>query len=170
MIYQIIYHLTNFLRWDITKKVRGKYYSHLLSFAGSDLRIAENVVIFNPKMVSIGDNCYLGTGVQLYAWNERIIIGNNVLIAAGVKMITRKHKFTSMDVPISNQGYTNAPILIGDNVWIGFQVIILPGVKIGENSIIGAGAVITHDVERNTIVAGVPARPIQRRTPESVIK
>jgi maltose O-acetyltransferase len=78
-------------------------------------------------------------------------------------MITRKHGFARTDVTISDQGYTHAPIKIEDDVWVGFQAIILPGVTIGRGSIVGAGAVVTKDVPPYTVVVGVPARPLRQR-------
>ena len=162
-LYKTIYRLSTINRLDVIKRLRGRYYSGLMAEAGKNLRVSDGVRINNPQTVSVGDNCYLGAGVQLYAWNERIIIGNNVLIAAGVRMITRKHDFSIVDVPISSQGYTNLPIIIEDDVWIGFQSTVLPGVKIKQGSIIGAGAVVTKDVEPFTIVGGVPARLIRER-------
>ncbi len=161
---RFIYRLSNLHRLELLKKLRGWHYSSLLAHAGSNLRIAEGVIIYNPSMVSVGDNCYIGTGAQLYPWNEKITIGDNVLIAAGVRMITRKHGFAEAVRPMSEQGYDNAPIVIEDDVWIGFQAIVLPNVTIGRGSIVGAGAVVTRDVEPFSIVGGVPARLIRKRS------
>lgn len=161
--HRLLHRFFNWPRWDVVKSLRGWHYRNLVARAGEHLRVATNVKIANPKNVSIGDDCYLGDGVQLYAWNEKISIGNHVLIAAGAKMITRKHGFADIQAPISEQGYTNAPITIEDDVWIGFQAIILAGVTIGKGSIIGAGAVVTKNVEPYSIVGGVPAKLIRKR-------
>jgi acetyltransferase-like isoleucine patch superfamily enzyme len=147
------------------KRLRGWHYGNLLAAAGENLRVTAGVKLANPRHIYVGDNCYLGDGVQLYAWNETITIGNNVLIAAGVQMITRKHGFADIESPIAEQGYVHAPITIGDDVWIGFRAIILSGVTIGEGSIVGAGAVVTKDVAPYSIVGGVPARLIRKRVP-----
>jgi maltose O-acetyltransferase len=163
---RLLYRISNLRRLDSVKRLRGWYYSGLLAQAGVNLRIAEEVVIHNPGMVSVGDNCFLATGVQLYPGNERITIGNNVMIAAGVRLITRKHGFGDIERPMSEQRYTSAPIIIEDDVWIGFQAIILPGVTIGRSSIVGAGAVVTRDVEPLSIVVGVPAHLLRRRLVE----
>ncbi|MFZ0549039.1 MAG: acyltransferase [Candidatus Promineifilaceae bacterium] len=163
--HRFLHRLSNWQRWDVTKSIRGWHYRNLVVKAGDNLRVATNVKLANPNNISIGDNCYLGDGVQLYAWNEKITIGDHVLIAAGAKMITRKHGFADVEMPISEQGYTNAPVVIEDNVWIGFQAIILSGVTVGEGSIIGAGAVVTKDVEPYSVVGGVPAKLIRKRTP-----
>lgn len=162
-VYRLFYRLSTLSRLEPIKRIRGKYYGALFAQAGTNLRISDGVRINKPGMISVGNDCYIGAGVQFYAWNERIMIGNNVLIAAGVKMITRKHDFSIKDVPISSQGYSNLPIIIEDNVWIGFQSIVLPGIRIKQGSIIGAGAIVTKDVEPFTIVGGTPARLIRAR-------
>lgn len=164
---RLVYRLSNWRRWDGVKRLRGRYYSRLLATAGEGLRIGCDVRIYRPEMVRVGSGCYLGDGVQLYPWNAPISLGNNVLVAAGARMITRKHGFAELDRPMAEQGYSNAPIVIEDDVWIGFQAVILPGVTIGKGSIVGAGAVVTRDVEPGSIVAGVPARLIRLRTSPS---
>jgi acetyltransferase-like isoleucine patch superfamily enzyme len=165
--HRLLYRISSWRRLDTLKRLRGWHYGGLLHRAGANLRVAQGVRINNPAMVAVGYNCYLGDGVQLYPWNERITIGSNVLIAAGVRIITRKHGFSDMEHPISEQGYTNAPIVIKDDVWIGFNAVILPGVTIGRGSIIGAGAVVTKDVAPYSIVGGVPARLLKKRMRES---
>lgn len=162
-LHQFIHRLSNWPRWDIIKKVRGWHHRALMQRAGKNLRLGENTRLANPVNIVVGDNCYLGDGVQLYAWKERITIGNQVLIAAGARMITRKHGFADVDLPMAEQGYTHAPIVIEDDVWIGFNAIILPGVTIGKGSIVGAGAVVTKSIEPYSIVGGVPARLIRKR-------
>jgi len=121
------------------------------------------VQIKNPQNVTVGANCYFGDDVQLYAWHESITIGDNVLIAADAKIITRKHGFANPDLPMSDQGYTNAPVVIEDDVWVGFNVVVLPGITLGRGSIIGAGAVVAQDVEPYSVMGGVPARLIRKR-------
>lgn len=160
---RVLYRLGNLHRLDRVKRLRGWYYSGLMAHAGSNLRVAEQVMINSPAHVSVGDNCYIGTGAQFYPWNAPITIGSNVLIAAGVRMITRKHGFANMSHPMARQGYTNAPIVIEDDVWIGFGAVILPGVTVGRGSIVGSNAVVTRSVEPYSIVGGVPARLIRRR-------
>jgi acetyltransferase-like isoleucine patch superfamily enzyme len=148
------------------KRLRGWHYRALLARAGENLRIAESVTINNPGMVAVGDNCYLGAGAQLYPWDAPIELGNNVLAAAWVRMITASHVFDTVELPIAKQGYAVAPIVVHDDVWIGFGAVILPGVTIGRGSIVGAGAVVTGDVAPYSVVGGVPARLIRKRSPK----
>ena len=82
--------------------------------------------------------------------------GDNVFIAPNCSFYTAGHP---LDVERRNKGLEYAyPITVGDNVWIGGNVTVCPGVTIGNNSVIGAGAVVTHDIPDNSLAFGVPAR------------
>jgi maltose O-acetyltransferase len=80
-----------------------------------------------------------------------------------VKIYSRNHKFDAIDIPIRKQGKSYHKTYIGDDVWIGANVIILAGVKVGSHSVIAAGAVVAHDVEEFSVVGGVPARILKKR-------
>ena len=95
-------------------------------------------------------------GLYINATNG-INIAKNVMIASGVKLISANHDFKNR-----NQHVKSNPIDIEENVWLGANVIILPGVTIGENSIVGAGSVVTKDVPENVVVAGNPAKFIRK--------
>ena len=91
-------------------------------------------------------------------------IGNNVMCGPEVITYTNSHKFDSVTIPMCEQGYTTSKkIRIGNDVWIGARVIILPGITIGDGSIIGAGSVVTKNVPNYSIVAGNPAKIIRYR-------
>ena len=86
------------------------------------------------------------------------------MMGTDVTIITRNHRFDRADIPMMEQGFEEErPVYIGNDVWIGDRVLILPGVHIGDGSIIAAGAVVTKDVPPHSIVAGVPARKIKDR-------
>lgn len=86
------------------------------------------------------------------------------MMGTDVIIITRNHRFDRTDIPMMEQGFEEErPVYIGNDVWIGDRVLILPGVHIGDGSIIAAGAVVTKDVPPYSIVAGVPARKIRDR-------
>ena len=95
--------------------------------------------------------------------NRRIKnIGNNAFIAPNVGIYTAGHPF---DVKQRNEGLEYAfPVTIGDNVWIGAQASILPGVTIGDNTVIAGGSVVTKDIPANVIAAGNPCRVIRKIT------
>ena len=86
-----------------------------------------------------------------------ITLGDDVFIGPGVQLITENHP----EQPQNRRNVYARPISIGRKVWIGAGAIILPGVTIGENSIVGAGAVVKKDVPANVIVAGVPAKIVR---------
>ena len=86
------------------------------------------------------------------------------MMAPEVLILGGNHRFDRLDIPMMFQGNVEyAPVEIGNDVWIGSRVIILPGLKIGEGSIIGAGSVVTKDVMPYSIVAGNPAKLIKMR-------
>ena len=111
--------------------------------------------------LSIGDNSEIGINCKL---QPGISIGNNVMIGQDCLFYTSNHKIDSTDIPMNSQGYDGLqPIIIGNNVWIGARVIILPGVHVGDGTVIGEGSVVTQDVDSYAIVAGNPAKLIRMR-------
>lgn len=86
-----------------------------------------------------------------------VSIGSHVIIAQGVVISALNHRFGDDTKPISEQGVDTKQIVIEDDVWIGANAVILPGVRIANHSVVAAGAVVTRDVPANSIVAGVPA-------------
>ena len=108
------------------------------------------------KDVFVGRNTFLGS-------YQPLTIGANTLIGAYSYIITGNHDFARRDLPIVQQGYTGAPVDIGEGVWLGTQVIVLPGVSIGQGAIIGAGSVVTRNVPAYQIWAGNPAKWIKDR-------
>lgn len=114
-------------------------------------------------MIEMGDNVYVNhNGMFLDCGG--IKIGNNVLIGPNVGIYTPEHAF---DPQLRNEGYEiSHPVVIGDNVWIGGSVSILGGVTIGENTIIGAGSVVTHDIPANVIAVGNPCRVLREISEE----
>lgn len=163
-MHRLVYKFLNLYLLALKARFRHWYYRGLLGQVGANLRLSAGVQIDDPGMVSIGDDCYIGARTRLYAYGEHITIGDNVIVAPEVLMITRNHNFADLDKPIVAQGYSYAPITIEDDVWIGFRAIILPGVTIGRGSVVAANAVVAKSVEPYSVVGGVPARLIRKRT------
>ena len=93
------------------------------------------------------------------------------MMGTDVTVITRNHRFDRIDIPMMRQGFVEEkPVYIGDDVWIGDRVIILPGVHVGDGCVIAAGSVVTKDVPRYTVVGGVPAKVIRERFSEDELK
>jgi len=118
----------------------------------------------NNSSLTIGDNCYIGEFNNIRAAGGNIIIGDNCLISQHITLVAANHSIGLGEV-IREQPWCEkkVSITIGDDVWIGSHVVVLPGVKIGSGAVIGAGSIVTHDVEPNAIVVGNPARKVKER-------
>lgn len=108
----------------------------------------------------IGKNCHFN-GMKVLGYGK-VLIGDNFHSGSGLKLITDVHNYEGDRVPYDDT-YIIKDITIGDNVWIGSDVIILGGVKIGDGAIVQAGSVVVSDVGRCSIVGGSPARQFKRR-------
>ena len=111
--------------------------------------------------ISVGNNSGLGIDNVLQG---DITIGDNVMFGPDVRIITSNHAFDRLDIPMREQGYEEEkPVVIGNDVWIGTRVLILPGVTIGDGCVIGAGAVVTKDIPPYSVAVGVPAKVVKNR-------
>lgn len=133
-----------------------------------------NVWITAPFFVDCGNNIYLGNNCEVnmnctFLDDNKIIIGNNALIAPSVQIYTAFHPTNAQERfgEVKEDGSfefcktQTAPVVIGNNVWIGGGVIIMPGVTIGDNVVIGAGSVVTKDIPSNKIAYGNPCRVVR---------
>lgn len=127
---------------------------------GNHCKIQDHVYIGNGQGIKIGDFCYINEHVKL----DNVFLGDYIMIARYVTFLGKKHNFSSTDTPMILQGESESdPVLVEDDVWIGANAIIMPGVKICQGTIIAAGAVLTHDSEPYSIMGGVPAKVISYR-------
>ena len=108
--------------------------------------------------VVIGDYARIGIHNTIIG---PVCIGSHVNLAQGITVTALNHNFEDKTKRIDEQGITTKPVIIGDDVWIGANAVILPGVTIGKHCVVAAGAVVTKDVQDNTIVGGVPAKEIK---------
>lgn len=135
----------------------------MLASCGKDVNI-EHGAFFSPK-VTLGDRSGIGVNAKIYG---TCAIGNNVMMGADCTIITRNHCVSRTDVPMMDQGFEEErPVTIGNDVWIGDRVTILPGAKLGDGCVIGAGAVVTGEIPPYAVAAGVPARVIRYRGREA---
>ena len=123
--------------------------------------IGEGSRVMTPTTVVRGKNVKIGKRVvvmnnSLFMSAGGITIEDDVLVAANSQLISNNHDPQEHDI------LTCKPILLKRNCWIGAGATILPGVTVGENAIVGAGSVVTKDVEANTVVGGIPAKLIKR--------
>jgi acetyltransferase-like isoleucine patch superfamily enzyme len=125
--------------------------------SGSQVRLRMPVVIYEPEQLELGDRVDICVFTHIRA-NGGVRIGSGVLIAANVTITSRGH---NVDLPRWSVT-KDAPIVIGDDVWIGAGAIVLPGVTIGRGAVVAAGAVVTEDVPPFTVAGGVPAKTIKQ--------
>lgn len=124
---------------------------------GRGVRLFEGVAFFldgDGATIEIGRDTYLNRRVEVMC-KERVTIGEDCAIAWDVSIMDTNYHWLSDGAP-------DAPVAIGDHVWIGARATILPGVTIGDGAVIAAGAVVNRDVAAHTLVAGVPAEPVRR--------
>lgn len=151
---------------QITAEMNGSYHTPeeiraLMSKLTGKL-IDESFGMFPPfytdcgKNITVGKRVFINSGCR-FQDQGGIAIGDDALIGHNVVLATLNHGFA----PDSRKDLYPAPITIGRNVWIGANSTVLPGVTVGDNSIIAAGAVVTKDVPENAVVAGVPAKIIK---------
>lgn len=132
--YQSVLDINNDIPWMV----------HFTSKVVGDIEIGENVW----KSFALSGGCYIQAANGLY-------IGDNTIFAAGVRIISANHKLNDFNIFERSQ-----PIIVGNNCWIGANAVILPGVHLGDNVIVAAGAVVTKSFPSNTIVGGIPAKKI----------
>jgi len=134
-----------------------------------------NLWIAAPFYVDYGNNIYFGNNCEVnmncvFLDDNRIEIGENALIAPGVQILTAFHPTNAKDrfgEPKTDGSFEfcktrTAPVVIGNNVWVGGGAIILPGVTIGDNTVIGAGSVVTRDIPGNAVAYGNPCRVMRK--------
>jgi maltose O-acetyltransferase len=121
---------------------------------GPNANIEKGVRIHSPKLISLGSNS--GLGINCFV-DGKVEIGSNVMMGPDCKLLGINHDFSSKDCDIITQGISVGKIAIGNNVWLGANVIVLSGVTIGDGAVIGAGSVVTRDLPSMSVSAGNPA-------------
>ena len=147
------------------KPYRFELKNKLLRWGG--LEISEGVAIDtgfeyfqgHQCKIKIGANSVIGKNLKLFNYGP-ITIGRFCMFAADVSLVNGSHQLDNYE-PFSEH------LNIGNGCWIGYGAKIVGGVTIGDNAVIGAGALVVNDVPSSTVVAGVPARPINKRVPSS---
>ncbi|EKE39641.1 ankyrin, putative [Entamoeba nuttalli P19] len=145
--------------WNAKKRM--EIFETIVGHVGKHVKMIGPFYCNFGRYISIGDNCIINFNCTILEGGP-VTIGNRVLIGPNCNLIGISHTTCEK---IRNYGACTAlgkPIVIKDGAWLGAGVIVLPGVTIGENAVIGAGSVVTHDIPDNMIAVGSPARPIRR--------
>ena len=130
-------------------------------FSLGDYSVIESFACINNAVgdVMIGDHTRVGLHNTIIG---PVIIGNHVNLAQGITVTALNHNFEDSNKRIDEQGVSTSAVIIEDDIWIGANAVILPGVTIGHHSVVAAGAVVTKDVPPHSLVAGVPAKIIKQ--------
>lgn len=138
--------------------------------AEASLSLGERNIIYPSCVIRIerghmvtGDDVSFGPACQIYEPRGGLEIGNHCMIGGGTMISGVNHGHAKTDVPMRNQQSVVQPVIIGDDVWIGMGVILLPGVTIGAGSIIAAGAVVTKSIPPYSVAMGIPCEVVKQR-------
>ena len=130
-------------------------------FSLGDYSVIESFACINNAVgdVMIGDHTRIGLHNTIIG---PVLIGNHVNLAQGITVTALNHIFENSEKRIDEQGVSTSAVVIEDDIWIGANAVVLPGVTIGHHSVVAAGAVVTKDVPPHSLVAGVPAKVIKQ--------
>lgn len=151
----------NYFRWLIFKYILGMNVGNKCMFAGK-LSLTTDAMV----NLTIGDSNYFNRDIRIDCRGAKVNFGNKILIGPGCSFETGGH--STMLNEKNMRDHTSADILIEDSVWLGANVTVLQGITIGEGAVVAAGAVITKDVQKYSVVGGVPARIIKYIQSEGV--
>lgn len=126
-------------------------------------RVLSGVVIYHPQHLHLGRNVAITRYTQINAAGE-VSVGDGTLIGPGCAIWSANHRYEDPEVPIRFQGYEYKPVVIGSDCWLATGVVVLPGVSLGDGSVVAAGAVVTTSFAPGSIIAGVPAKLIGNRS------
>lgn len=139
-------------------EIRYELFRNILGKAGTQFIIESPFHCDYGYNIELGENFYMNVNCVILD-EGKVTFGNNVFVAPNCAFYTAGHPF---DVEQRNRGLEYAkPITVGNNVWIGGNTIVLPGVKIGDNCVIGAGSVVTKDIPANSLGVGNPCKVIR---------
>lgn len=130
-------------------------------FSLGDYSVIESFACINNAVgdVIIGNYTRIGLHNTIIG---PVTIGHHVNLAQGITVTALNHKSENPDIRIDEQGVSTKPVVIGNDIWVGANAVILPGITIGDHSVIAAGAIVTKDVPPHSLVAGVPAKVIKQ--------
>lgn len=162
----LYYCLARFLpSYPLGRRFRRFLCSKIFNKCGNNINVEKMAYFGLGNDIEIGNNSGIGIKSKIYGigGGGRIFIGENVVMAPEVTILTLIHNYEDSVIPINQQKTESSDVIIEDDVWIGYRVIILPGVKVGKGAVIGAGAVVTKNVDSYMVVGGIPARYIKKR-------
>lgn len=152
-----------FVRWPVHGNVLEALREGRLQI-GAGALLEPNVWITAPgeARVHIGEGTFLNLGVMVAA-SGLVEIGDHCMLANGCFVSDASHRYQDPHIPVTWQGFeSKGPTRIGDNCWLGANVVVTSGVSIGERCVIGANSVVTEDIAAHSLAAGAPARVLKQ--------
>lgn len=146
----------------IRARSRALFWKSFVRKMGKNVIIMSSCMIQTPSGIEIGDNVIINHNTTI-SGQASLKIGNYVMIGPNCNILTSLHGFETITHPIMYQKLTYGSVTIGDDVWLGANVVVLPGVTLEKGAIVGANAVVTKNVKAYAIVGGVPAKLIRYR-------
>ena len=145
---------------------RGRFLGLFLARLGEGTVIQDNLRVNSPENVSIGAHCSFGEDIFITGGGG-VTIGDYVGLGPDVKIWSVNHRFADPDIPWMLQGYEKSPVVIEDDVWLGANTFVKPGITVGKGAIVSAGTILSKSVPPFSIVAGNPGRVVGwRKRPE----
>ncbi len=148
---------------------RYAWYVHDHIAGKSRMKIKGNTRIHPTASLRCGESIHLGQNSHINQYcciwaseKSKIILGDNLLMGPGVKIFSSNHS-TKLGLAMNEQDWKEKDVVIGNDVWLGANVVVVPGARIGDGSVVAAGAVVTKDIPPYSIVGGVPAKVIKER-------
>lgn len=162
--------------WAHALKIVNYYnYSHVAPLrqmtVGPGAAISPNAVFSNAERITAGSGLRLGARCHLWAGpgTGRIIIGDDVLFGPEVMVTAATYRFND-GAPVTKQAMDEGDVVIGNDVWLGTRAVVLPGTRIGDGAVIGAGALVRGEIPPFAIAVGQPARVVGTRKPGSTLE
>lgn len=158
LLYKIYFKLERLIDNERVRMLKKR-----MKYCGTGVYIHPSCHILGLDAMEIGNNCSIASFTTIYA-KFGLKIGDNCLISSNCGISSYNHIQASYQRPLdtAQDGQYSQPVLIGNNVWIGMNACVLPGVSIGDNSIIGSGSVVTKSIPANEIWVGNPARFVRK--------
>ena len=142
------------------KYIRRLFVKGMVDKCGKNVNIEHGAFLASGKGIEIGNNSGIGLNCRVAG---PLTIGDDVMMAPGVMIFTQNHETKDLSIPMRLQTAPKKKVTIGNDVWLGANALIMPGVTIGDGVIVAAGAVVTKNVEPYAVVGGNPARVIKYR-------
>ena len=164
LYYIILRHMPQYLpNGHECRNIRSIFCKFIFLQCGRNVNVKKGASFGSGKSIQIGNNSDIGINCKIFGIDGggELVIGDNVMMAPEVIILTLSHDISTSSAPLITSKRKVTRVIIEDGAWIGIRCIIMPGVRIGKNAVIGAGAVITKDIPPNTLAGGVPAKVIK---------